>query len=49
MQEGYAADNVNYFVFNDRIWLQVALAVRDLDGHLYRVSYQVTALGIILA
>jgi len=49
VQEGYAADNVNYFVFNDRIWLQVALAVRDSDGHLYRVSYQVTALGIILA
>jgi hypothetical protein len=30
--EGYAADNVNWFVTNNRIWLQVGLAVRDSDG-----------------
>jgi hypothetical protein len=48
VQEGYAADNVNYFVSEDLLWLQVLLAVRDSDGHLYRVSYQVTVLGVIL-
>jgi hypothetical protein len=46
--EGYAADNVNWFVTNNRIWLQVLLAVRDSDGRLYRVSYQVTVLGYLL-
>jgi hypothetical protein len=47
VNEGYAADNVNWFVFNNRIWLQVALAVRDVDGRIHRVSYQVTVLGFL--
>jgi hypothetical protein len=47
VNEGYAADNVNGFVYNDRILLVVALAVRDIDGHIYRVSYQATVLGYL--
>jgi hypothetical protein len=47
--EGYAADEVSAFVdeATHRIALQVFLAVRDSDGHLFRVSYQVTVLGYI--
>jgi 6-phosphofructokinase len=47
--EGYAADEVSAFVdeATHRIALQVVLAVRDSDGHLFRVSYQVTVLGYI--
>jgi hypothetical protein len=48
VNEGYAVDNVLAFVGEgETIWLQVRLAVRDVDGHLHRVSYQVTVLGSI--
>lgn len=49
VNEGYAVDEVRVFVDGptSKIWLQVFLAVRDSDGHLFRVSYQVTVLGSI--
>jgi len=49
VNEGYAADEVRVFVdgATHRIQLQVDIAVRDSDGRLYRVSYQVTVLGYI--
>lgn len=47
VNEGYAADNVNWAVYNNRVLLVVSLAVRDSDGFTIRVSYQATALGQI--
>jgi hypothetical protein len=40
-----AVSFITEFGYEDHLQLQALLAVRDTDGILYRVSYQVTALG----
>jgi hypothetical protein len=44
---GWATDNCNWLNINGQIVLTVSLAVSDSDGHLIRVSYQATAIGIV--
>jgi hypothetical protein len=43
---GAAVDNCRWAVYNGRILLQVALAVRDSDGWVHRFGYTATAVGI---
>lgn len=42
---GWAVDNVRWATYNKRILIQSQLAVRDSDGYIHRVAYQVTAIG----
>jgi hypothetical protein len=42
---GWATDALNTALYNNRILLQVDLAIRDIDGWLHRVAYHVTAVG----
>ena len=44
---GWAVDNCRWSTFGSRILLQSRVGVRDSDGHLYRVVYQATAMGLI--
>ena len=44
---GWATDAVGINTYNNRILLQVALAVRDIDGYIHRVSYHVTSVGTL--
>jgi len=44
---GWGTDAVSTALYNNRIMLQVRLAVRDSDGYMHRVSYQVTAMGTL--
>lgn len=44
---GWATDNCNWLNVNGRLVLTVSLAISDIDGHLIRVAYQATAIGII--
>ena len=42
---GWAVDNCRWGTINGRIHLQCQLAVRDIDGYIHRVAYQITAIG----
>jgi hypothetical protein len=44
---GWAVDWCNWYRLNNRIYLRFKLCVRDSDGYLYRVAYQITAVGIL--
>jgi hypothetical protein len=44
---GWAADNCNAREVNGQIELDVAIAVSDTDGHLLRVAFQATAIGVL--
>ena len=44
---GWAVDWCNWYNLNTRIYLKFGLAIRDSDGYLYRVAYQITAVGIL--
>lgn len=45
MNAGWAVDNCRRTTWNKRILLQSQLAVRDSDGYIHRVAYQITAIG----
>ncbi len=44
---GWAVDWCNWGNLNSQIYLTFGLAIRDSDGWLYRVAYQITAVGIL--
>lgn len=44
---GWAVDWCNWYNLNSRIYLRCGLAIRDVDGYLIRVAYQITAVGIL--
>ena len=44
---GWAVDNCRWSTFGGRILLMFQMAVRDSDGYLIRVAYQVTAMGLL--
>jgi hypothetical protein len=44
---GLAVDNCRWTVYASRILLMCRVAVRDIDAHVYRFAYQVTAIGIL--
>jgi hypothetical protein len=44
---GWAADNCNWLNVNGQIVLTVSVAISDIDGHLYRVAFQATAIGVL--
>ncbi|MBW2738342.1 MAG: hypothetical protein JRE64_05710 [Deltaproteobacteria bacterium] len=43
---GWAVDWCNWYNYR-QVYLKFGLAIRDSDGWLYRVAYQITAVGII--
>jgi hypothetical protein len=44
---GWAVDGVSWATYNRRLLLRIPIAIRDSDGYLHRVSYQITATGYI--
>lgn len=44
---GWAVDNCRWTTMGNRILLQCRLAIRDVDGYIHRVAYQVNAMGQI--
>jgi hypothetical protein len=44
---GWATDGVRWGNYSGQIYLWVDVALRDVDGWLYRVSYQATAIGYL--
>jgi hypothetical protein len=44
---GAAVDNCRWSLWNNRLLLQVALAVSDSDGYVYRFGYTATAIGLL--
>lgn len=44
---GWATDNCNWALWNNRILLIVSLAVSDIDGYVLRFAYQATAIGLV--
>ena len=44
---GWAVDNCRWTTYGGRILLQSRVCIRDVDGYLHRVTYQVTAMGQI--
>ena len=44
---GWAVDWCNWGNLNSQIYLTFGLAIRDVDGYLIRVAYQITAVGLI--
>ena len=44
---GWAVDGVRWTTYGGRILLKIPVAIRDSDGYLHRVSYQITAIGYI--
>jgi hypothetical protein len=47
VEAGWAVDWCNWHKTNDQIALHFGLAIRDVDGWLYRVSYHITAVGYL--
>ncbi|TKB05804.1 hypothetical protein [Desulforhopalus sp. IMCC35007] len=45
---GWAVDGVRWETYNSQILLRIPLAIRDSDGYIHRVAYQITAVGNIL-
>jgi hypothetical protein len=44
---GWAADSFSWTTYGGRILLRVPVAIKDSDGYLLRVGYQITAIGTI--
>jgi hypothetical protein len=44
---GWAVDNCRWTTLGGRILLQSRVAISDSDGHLLRLTYQATAMGLI--
>ncbi|MEC4684194.1 MAG: hypothetical protein VST71_00470 [Nitrospirota bacterium] len=44
---GWAVDWCNWYNLNHQVYLKFGLAIRDIDGWLYRVTYHITAVGVI--
>ena len=44
---GWAVDGFTWTTFGGRILLRIPVAIRDSDGYLHRVGYQITAVGTI--
>jgi hypothetical protein len=44
---GWAVDGFRWTTFGGRILLRMPVAIRDSDGYLLRVGYQVSAVGTI--
>jgi hypothetical protein len=44
---GWAVDGVNWTTYGGRILLRIPVAIRDSDGYMHRVAYQITAVGYL--